>query len=199
MRFPSLERTLGRSAAALAGASALASAAPACITAPPPDLPEAPVHRPTIMHDAVVPTASGILTVWPMYDTFVVPIEVYTPSLGVEWEAYVDYYTGPDNRNRSATPAAGSGPVFEDGGAYVALVTVPLDEIAKQQCHMIQVVVSSGFEVGSTAHTPDSQLGDTIDWNYQPGGQSCYRSDASKLLDASAVDAPVDGLPIVPD
>ena len=181
--------------AAVASALAAAAAVAACITTPPPDLPVIPYRRPTILHDSVQPPSDRILSVWPA--EFEVPVKVDDPSVGFEWNAFVDYDPafGTMTPNRSGTV---SSPVEVDSGVTV----VPFQLLAPDArfCHHIEFQVAHSFQTSrGSPHTPDSLGGDSVTWTYNAGGgpNGCPVYDAGAVQDGAFLDAPVDGLPVV--
>jgi hypothetical protein len=184
--------------------SALATAA--CIVAPPPDLPPAVAHRPTILHDSVVPPADQILTSAEVPDggalTFLVPVELDDPSRQFSWELFIDY----DPYTASAPFLYGQvQPTASTVDAGTVVVAIPLSfqdgRLSTPYCHRVEFLVAYTF---SAFHTPDSLGGDIVTWLYNGAGglDGCPLSyDASALGDSgwSPADAPADQLPIVPE
>jgi hypothetical protein len=189
--------------ACAAVAAALASST-ACITAPPPDLPQPPPHRPTILHDSVWPPPDQILASLPTSD-FVVPVELDDPNQSFEWEVFVDYdpLLSPSSAIFTAVPPS---PDDVDGGIYTVDFPAPSVPQAPDpgRCHRIDFLVAHHFDSASP-HTWDSIGGDNVTWIYNPGGSpgGCPVYDAGSLQDGAfpppTPDAPPDTLPIVPE
>jgi hypothetical protein len=165
----------------------------ACILADPPaELPTLPVMRPTVVHGAVVPSASRVLGGIPRQ--FEVPVEILDPSITFEWRVFVDY-----------DPLAPSNAVFagtsERAASRPSLTTriisfgnpIPRSDPSLQACHVIEFLVAYSF-AGTSSHTPDGRGGDTIVWFYDPIGDlgGCPRYDAGAFGDASAPAADAD-------
>jgi hypothetical protein len=189
-------------ACVLAGALATV----ACIVAPPPDLPPQPLHRPTILHDSVVPPTDQILTAAQIADggslTFLIPVELDDPDRQFSWELFVDYdpYTTPGPFLYGAVQPT---PSAVDAGTVVVAIPVSFEDrrLSSPYCHRIEFIVAYSF---SAFHTPDSLGGDTATWLYNGAGGSdgCPTSyDASALGDGGwpMPDAPADQLPVVPE
>jgi hypothetical protein len=184
-------------AALLAGAgcaslgAAFASLA-ACLTAPPPDLPELPLHRPTILHDAVVPPTDYVLTQLPT--EFVVPVVLEDPNEYFSWSVFVDYPEVPAQAFFGVeTPTPGT----IDGGVFLQTFDdPPVDDPAA--CNRIEFIVAHQFNQ-SSPHTPDSLGGDIVTWLYSTGGPAaCVETyDAGDGAFVSA-DVVADTLPISP-
>jgi hypothetical protein len=177
--------------------AAIASLA-SCLTAPPPDLPALPLHRPTILHDAVVPPSDQVLTELPV-DGFVVPVVLEDPNEFFVWDVFVNY---PDDGTSPVTPPGVTivtpTPGTTDGG----VVTVGFPSPGKDKipdpsaCNRIDFVVAHQFN-SSSLHTPDSTGGDVVTWLYSTGGPSaCIATyDAG---DGAFFEAAPDGLPVAP-
>jgi hypothetical protein len=172
----------------------------ACITAPPPDLPQPPAHRPTILHESVVPPPDQILAVLPT--EFVIPVQLDDPNQSFEWEIFVDYdpLQAP---NPYYTLQVQPTPDTVDGGIITVDAPPPTDSQADpSRCHRIDFLVAHAFDP-ATPHTWDSIGGDIVTWIYNPGGGpgGCPVYDAGSLQDGAfpPADAPSDGLPIVPE
>ncbi len=190
-------------AAACAGGLVAAAAAleGACITAPPPTLPVEPDERPTILHEAVRPSADVPLVEWPPGGEFVVPIDLDDQNEPFCWDVFIDY--NPYG-TAGGTGLVGAGVVCEmappsalDGGVFP--LSFVLGEPDPGSCHRIQFNVAHKFEPDS--HTPDQIGGDSITWTFVPGGGAdCPAYDAGAIEDggASAGDAPPDGLLVTP-
>jgi hypothetical protein len=191
---------LGFIAAACTGVTLALVTSTGCIVAPPPDLPELPVERPTILHEAVVPPADQILAELP--SEFVVPVELVGPDQSFVWDVFVDYDpcvgascepTPPARFPQMVQPAPGT----LDGG--IAIVSFSLDPLDPSLCHRIDFLVAHQFDPGS-ARTWDSVGGDIVTWIYNPGGQpnGCPIYDAGAFQDGAF--PPNDsGLPVVPE
>jgi hypothetical protein len=178
----------------IAGAAAVVVAcgltAPACITAPPPDLPQLPTRRPTVVNDAVQPP-EGLLPGWPSDNQFVVPVEMGNPSPFV-YNVFVDFPVNPVAKYSGSVTAT----VPPDGG--IVPVRFPLDPPDPLICpHHVEFLVAHGFDPKSQ-HTFDGFGGDVATWEYFPGGSGdqCPSYDAG---DGSVPDAPLDALPVAPE
>jgi hypothetical protein len=176
-----------------------------CITAPPPEIPQLPLQRPTILHDAVVPPTNQILAQLPT--EFVVPVQLDDPDESFEWDVFVDYNpcadptscqpTAPTIYPQLVQPTPGT----LDGG--VSLVSfASFTDLDDTLCHRIDFLVAHQFDPGS-AHTWDSVGGDIVTWFYNPGGgpNGCPIYDAGALQDGAfpPPDAAPDGLPVTPE
>lgn len=193
---------IGLVVAGCACAAVAFSTSTACITAPPPDLPTPPPHRPTILHESVVPPTDQILARLPTAG-FVVPVQLEDPNQSFEWEVFVDYDPVQSPNPAIFTPVLPT-PDTVDGGIYTVdfpppIVPQPPDP---GRCHRIDFLVAHHFDSASP-HTWDSVGGDIVTWLYNPGGSpgGCPVYDAGSLQDGAfpAPDAPPDTLPIVPE
>lgn len=196
---------LGLVAAACGCIAATVLTSTACVTAPPPQLPEVAGHRPTILHDAVQPPTTVILGALP--SEFVVPVELDDPSETFEWDFFVDYNpcanpascqeTQPVQGVHTVTPTPGT----LDGGVVIVAFTPPTD-LTTSQCHRIDFLVAHTFDPRS-AHTWDSVGGDIVTWFYNPGDVPCdlFVYDAGSVQDGAfpPADAGSEGLPVVPE
>ena len=185
------------------GATALAVAGgvAACITAPPPDLPELPQRGPRIVQDAVRPPANAYLTALPADGIFNVPVEVTDPTRTIDGRAFVDFYPGSNNMGRNATGFAfdKSVPPTLDGGTTLVSFMLPSFELGDlTACHIIQFFVADSFS-DQSGHTAGDSLGaDSVTWFYAPNGPSgCSEYDAGD--GAFPSDAPFDGILQTPD
>jgi hypothetical protein len=193
-------RSIALAAAGCGCIGAMVMAA-ACIVAPPPELPPARAHRPTILHTSVSPPADLPLTVWP--SEFSVPVELDDPNQAFYWDVFVDYdgtspfpITGETQQPVTASPAA------LDGG--VMSVTFSLDPISfgidETRCHRIEMFVAHGFAIANPRQqafrTFDYVGGDSVVWFFTPP-DGCFGNDAG---DAAFVpnDAPSESLPVPP-
>jgi hypothetical protein len=180
----------------------------ACITAPPPQLPEETEHRPTILHESVVPSGV-ILAELPL--EFEVPVDLEDPNESFQWDVFIDYEAciDPPNCTSATPPRTPPGvvtvtptPGTLDGGIAWVSFSAPTD-LDPSQCHSIQVFVAHQFEPGSP-HQPDSIGGDSVQWIYDPpGAVSCdlIVYDAGAFQDGAfpPADAPSEALPAVPE
>jgi hypothetical protein len=183
--------------------------AAACIIAPPPDLPTQPVERPTILHDAVVPPADGIMTPAQLPEnrvmTFLVPVLLDDPNEAFAWEAFVDYdpYTNPKPcASEKVEPTPGT----LDGGTLVVPFQLAFNDgnppcnLQAPSCHRIEFIVAYSF---SQFHVPDSIGGDSVVWLYNGSGDTsaCLAYDASAFGEGGLPmqDAASDHLPVVPE
>jgi hypothetical protein len=182
-----------------AAAAAGALETVACVIAPPPDLPVPPIHRPTILHDAVLPPADVVLTQLPAQG-FVVPVLLEDPNESFCSRVFVDF--DPYNNPAALFPEC-QGPTPQTANGGVVLVDFSLDSVTLDPsfCHRIEFLVAAEFNEASP-HTPTSIGGDSVTWLYNAaGGDGCPLYDAGALGDAgfSMPDAPIDGLPIAPE
>jgi len=198
--------TLGLVATACAGIAAAMLVSTACITAPPPQLPEEVEQRPTILHESVQPPTNGFLTELP--PEFIVPVVLEDPNESFQWDVFVDYNacapstcqpTQPLGPVRTVSPTPGT----LDGG-IVQVFFPPPTGLDPSRCHWIDFVVAYQFETG-LPHTPATPPGgDLVTWTYDPGGtvpcsQLVY--DAGSVQDGAfpPTDAGADALPVVPE
>jgi len=196
---------LGLAAAACVAVAMLL--ATACITAPPPQLPEEVEHRPTILHESVVPPTDQILSSLP--SEFLVPVVLEDPNETFEWDVFIDYNACADPSTCTPTsPLTPPGVVTQkptpgtlDGGVVVVPFDPPAD-LGTTQCHRIDFLVAHQFDQG-TPHTWDSVGGDIVTWFYNAGGgpNGCPVYDAGSLQDGAfpPADAGAEALPAVPE
>ncbi len=192
-----------RAAALAYGLGALVAGA--CIVAPPPDLPPQQVVRPTILHDAVVPPADGILTSADLSQSgvmnFLVPVVLEDPNQAFAWELFVDYDAYTNDRPCSLGTVQPT-PGAMDGGTIGVPFSLHFDDcnLAAPYCHRIEFVVAYSF---SEYHIPDSIGGDSVVWLYNGAGgtNGCTPYDASAFGEGGfpMMDAPSEQLPIVPE
>ncbi|MGD0526926.1 MAG: hypothetical protein ABSE49_17400 [Polyangiaceae bacterium] len=180
----------------------------ACITAPPPELPAEIEHRPTILHESLVPPAANVLPELPPQG-FVVPILLEDPNEPFWWEVFVDYNpcTDPPNCTVATSPEPPGAryvaptPGTLDGGVVPVSFTLPAD-VDPTQCHQISFFVAHGFSSTSPV-TFDPIGGDSAVWNYWPEGVQCTQLvyDAGAFQDGAfpPADAAPDSLPVVPE
>lgn len=187
---------LAAAAAACVGAAVVSMAA--CLTSPPGDLPTLPLHRPTILHDAVQPPTDQVLTELPI--EFVVPVVLEDPNEFFEWDVFVNY---PDNGTEPQI-----GPNFQpptpgtlDGGVFLQTFgPLSQDKIPDPTaCNRIEFIVAHQFNQASP-HTPDSTGGDIVTWLYSTGGAAAcvasYDAGDGAFPDTGST---TDGPPIVPE
>ena len=198
--------TLGLVAATCGCFAAAILTSTACITAPPPQLPEVAGHRPTILHESVVPPTTLFLPALPL--EFVVPVQLDDPNESFQWDVFVDYIPCSDPSTcQPASPKTPPGvvtvnptPGTLDGRVEVVHVSPPLG-LSNSECHKIDFVVAHQFN--SDSHTWDSVGGDIVTWIYDPGGAlpcPLLVYDAGSVQDgAFPPDAGSDGLPAVPE
>jgi hypothetical protein len=192
-------------AACVAVATLLATA---CITAPPPQLPEEVEHRPTILHESVVPPTDQILPDLPT--EFEVPVLLEDPNETFQWDVFVDYNGCANLSNCQPTPplqppgvtTVTPTPGTLDGGVVMVNFSVPSD-LDPSRCHTIDFVVAQQFEA-VFPHTPNPIGGDIATWIYDPGGAipcSLLVYDAGSVQDGAfpPADAPAEALPVVPE
>lgn len=160
-------RTWGAAAFVFTSASVLCAVAAgvACITTPPPDLPELPPQPPTIVHDAVYPP-EGVLVTWPQDLQFTVPVRMAKPGEGFFFEVIYDYRTPTPTVLKDRTPA----PVIPDGGMEILpLPALPIPDDIGICPREIEVVVAADF---GAIGVPDSIGGDFARWTYAPNGSA---------------------------
>jgi hypothetical protein len=160
----------------------------ACVTALPPTLPAAPIHRPTIVHDALVPPADLPLTEWPADGEFIVTVQV-DPNQAFQWSVFEDYDpTNPTNSLYFRNPSQVQAP--PDGG--LALVPFVIPSLPQDGlCHRIDFVVSTLVSINGVSlanyialvHSPGLD-GDIATWLYV-GPTGCPSYDAGVPLDAA--------------
>jgi hypothetical protein len=180
-------------AAGSASAVACALAVAACITAPPPDLPQLPPRRPTIEDDAVQPPA-GPLYDWPSDNTFIVPVQVDVQSPAFYYNVFVDYSAVTQ---QALQEFSGTGPGLLDGG--VTFVSFTLSQPDTPTCpHIIDFLVATGFSPSNSSFTPNGVGGDIATWWYYPDGAQggCPAYDGG---DGVFPDVLVDGLLVTPE
>jgi hypothetical protein len=187
-------RIAGLVAATSVGLCAAVAAVTACITVPPPDLPDPPLLSPHIQRESVVP-AMGDLFAWPRDNTFIVPVEMDNPTETFLYRVFVDYDDVPAGTQLHKQPVwSGGGPNAPDGG--VSLVTFPLDAPATPTCpHVIDFVVAHNFSPGSD-RVWDNVGGEIGTWTYYPNGEPCSDYDSG---DGSFPEASFEGLPVPPE
>ncbi len=183
---PRLEhRNLWRTVFA-AGPCALAAAAgAACLTVTPPPLPAPDQLHPTILHDAVVPSAGTPLAEWPEDGTFIVPVEVEGPDESFFYDVFIDYDPVTNTGNVIPPYLEEATPDTVDGGIMTVRFTIatPPDP---RFCHTVEFLVADGFDQRSL-HTPDSFGGDIVTWFYTAGGgpNGCPAYDAGSFQDGA--------------
>jgi hypothetical protein len=146
-----------------AGAAIAPLAGVACITAPPPDLPQLPDQAPMILHDAVFPP-QGNLTEWPDGGSFTVPVKMAKPGEAFFYAVVYDY--GTPIQFPAVAPTQVS--ALPDGGTELIPLTLkqPTD---KRVCpHEIAFIAAARFQPGGT--TPNPVDGDIVTWTFFPNG-----------------------------
>ena len=148
---------------ALAGAVGALMTGAACITAPPPDLPQLPDQAPMIEHDAVFPP-QGVLTEWPDGGSFTIPVKMAKPGEAFFYAVVYDYGTPIQFPERAPTQVS----ALPDGGTELILLTLkpPSD---KRICpHQVAFIAAARFQPGGT--TPNAVDGDIVTWTFFPNG-----------------------------
>jgi len=171
----------------------------ACVTATPPDLPEPPLRRPTILHSAVVPPEDQPLAEWPSDGQFLVPVEVDAPNVGFYYDVFIDFDPITGSGMVIAPQPVAPDPDKLDGGIQEVSFQIPTPP-DPAFCHRVEFLVANAFNARSP-HTPDSIGGDVATWWYTAGGgpDGCPSYDAGALEDgAFPSDAAADALPSVP-
>jgi hypothetical protein len=181
--------------------------ATACITAPPPELPQEVTHRPTILHESVVPPA-GLVPV-DVLGEFVVPVELEDPNEAFQWDVFIDYNDCADPSSCQPTAPLAPGvvtvtptPGTLDGGVELVSFLVPPD-LDPSRCHTIDFLVAHRFETG-LPRTWDPVGGDIATWIWDPAGSvpcSLVVFDAGSAQDGAfpPTDAGAEALPAVPE
>jgi hypothetical protein len=157
----------------------------ACVTALPPMLPVAPAHRPTIVHDALVPPADLPLTEWPADGEFIATVQV-DPDMAFQWTVFMDYDPTNPTVSLVVTPTVVQAP--PDGG--LALVSFQVAQPVDGLCHRVDFVVSKQVPINGVSfanyvtllHSPGLD-GDIASWVYV-GPTGCPSYDAGVPLDA---------------
>jgi hypothetical protein len=194
--FGSRRRPVGVALAVALGATGGTGAMSAsCLSVSPSSLPGGSATRPTILHDAVIPTASALLVDWPEDDTFIVPVDVGASREPFVYDVFVDYAPTDDGgasgiailpRTESPTPES------LDGGIFMVQFVLPPPD--PRFCHTIEFLVAHAFD-GASDHAADSVGGDAVTWYYTAGNANgCPQSDAggssSESLDAEGDEVP---------
>jgi hypothetical protein len=200
MNGTSFVRDLRVRVAALVAATSLvlyaaAAAVSACITVPPPDLPEPRLVGPTALHNSVVPP-EGILLTWPPDATFIVPVKMDNPTETFVYNVFTDYYdVPPGTQSYPQRVASGGGPNAPDGG--ISLMMFMLKAPKTSTCpHRIDFVVAHQFNQNSD-RVWDNYGGDIVTWSYYPSGEPvCSDYDSG---DGSFPEASFDGFPLPPE
>ena len=186
--------------------------ATACITAPPPELPQEVTHRPTIKHESVQPPAGLVAPDLP--NEFVVPVVLEDPNEAFQWDVFIDYNDCADPSSCTPTPPLAPGvqtvtptPGTLDGGVELVSFIAPSD-LDPSRCHTIDFLVAHSFETtrqgGLLPRTWDAVGGDIVTWIWDPGGTvpcSLVVYDAGNVQDGAfpPVDAGAEALPAVPE
>jgi hypothetical protein len=186
--------------------------ATACITAPPPQLPQEVAHRPTIMHESVQPPAG--LVSFDLPSEFLVPVVLEDPNETFQWDVFIDYNDCADPSSCTPTPPLAPGiqtvaptPGTLDGGVEFVSFIVPPD-LDPSRCHNIDFLVAHKFETSSTGsplpRTWDPVGGDIVTWTWDPAGTvpcDLVVYDAGALQDGAfpPADAGTEALPAVPE
>lgn len=179
-------------------AAALVSMA-ACLTSPPGDLPTLPLHRPTILHDAVQPPTDQVLSELP--SEFVVPVVLEDPNEFFEYAVFLNYvdHNSPPKYVTPVQPTPGT----LDGGVTPVTFNVTESDFADPTaCNRIEFIVAHEFNQ-SSPHTPDSTGGDIVTWLFSTGGPAaCVETydagDGAFPSGDAMADAGGDGAIIVP-
>ena len=169
----------------------------ACITAPPPDLPNPPLQGPTIQQSGVQPPTNQDLTALPDGNIFIVPVLPGQPSEAFSIKVFVDFNPGGNNTNRQATAATRTimypvTPATLDGGVYAARFVFGPDDIGDPNaCHWIEAIVADSFTDNSD-HTP-ADMSDSVSWHYVPNSlHGCLQFDAGPFQDGAFPDVSPD-------
>jgi hypothetical protein len=178
-------------------AVAIAGSLEACITTPPPDLPDASA-RPTILHDSVTPPVDETLTEWPPGGEFYVPVQLNDPNEEFCWVVFVDYNPYGLNTTGLLSPGkqceVASPSQFDAGVVGIPVIVSGVDTTV---CHQVQFLVAENFEIDN--HTPVTPPGgDDVFWNYDPGGAPCPLYDAGASADGAFPDAASGAFPVTP-
>jgi hypothetical protein len=171
---------------------ACAGGVASCITAPPEKVPTIPPERPTILHGSVYPSEDEYLTT--LTGEFIIPIQLIDPTQPFLTQEVIDQNPVPDTlRQYTPTPASLQGEI------YTVQFTLPLTSlnIDPGMCHDILFLVAYSFNENSPLSAGDNLGSDQAHWFYvPPGSNGCYEYDAG---DAAPIDAPSDGLLLIPD
>ncbi len=161
----------------------------ACLTAPPPPVPEIPQQRPQILQASVFPPADQDLTALPPDGQFIVPLLISQPDQSFEFEVYVDFNPGVDNNLGDETGERSYGneiPATLDGGIFSVSFTLQPNQLGDPNaCHLIQFLVAHSFDLTASStltaspHTPDTLGSDIVTWHYVPNPlNGCLEYDA---------------------
>jgi hypothetical protein len=189
-----VERHRGLLAPALAIVFAAAAATASCIEAPPADPPQVPQQGPTIVQDAVTPSANVYLRGLPAGGEFSVPVKISDASQTMTCAVFIDFDPGRDNSQfatNAATRCPNTPPAL-DGLTTLTFTLTPISLGDPTACHVIQCFVTNAFDLNSL-HTPSDALAtDSVTWQYAPEGPG----GCSQLPDAGdgsfPPDAPTD-------
>jgi len=158
-----------RIAAALACAVAPVSAALAavsCVLTEPVDLPAKPHRHPTILHGAVAPPLSSVVSVVDGTDRqFAVPVQLDDPTQGYAWAVFIDY---EPSLGATHSPIQGNTVVGAEGNADIQVINFGvLQSSLGPGCHRIELIVALSFVV---PHVADPYGADSVSWFYSPAG-----------------------------
>jgi hypothetical protein len=172
-----------------------------CLAAYPPDLPEVPAHRPTILPDES-PEIDVPMVEWP--SLFIANVEI-DPGQSFVWGPFLDY-DPIANPNPAISPVTVP-PQLGDQPVNVSFsLAMPPDGL----CHRIDLLVADAFGRSGPFslnyfHTPSPEAGvggDIVTWWYTGG---LGLGDCSSLFGGSLpeggfpFDAPTDSPPPVPE
>jgi len=150
----------------------VASVLAACILADPlPEQRSLPTRRPSIVHASVSPAESQPLM--DLHDTFIVPLQLYNPTIPFEWRVFVDY----DPLQKNAYEIHGSGGGTSSTADYQIIPFSIGEEKYGDRCHTFEFLVAFSFIAN---HTADAAGADSISWFYVPNGDfsKCTSYDA---------------------
>jgi hypothetical protein len=191
-------RATGLFAAASLALCATVAGVAACITTPPPDLPDPRLVQPSVLSDTVPPT--GQLLQWPTDGSFTVFVdEKDNPAQPFQWAVFVDYDDNYASNSNPSFTLLGSGPSApdNDGGTNRVEFTLPTAPSTPFPCpHRIDFVVVNQFAMNSD-RVPNSVGGDTVSWFYYPDGVAACAA-AYDAGNGAFPEASFDRLPIPP-
>lgn len=156
------------------------------LTDPPGDRPAASTRRPAIVHEALDPPVSQVLTAVTRETTLRITVEA-EPEVQLVWRMFVDF----NPQLSGAAVSEGTIPADPKNLAPTRVVDVPIYGFFDDtQCHTLEVIVAQSFSTKS-AWTPNSPGGDSAVWFFRPGDPAgaCPGLDAGSFADAAAFDA----------
>ncbi len=147
-----------------------------------------PSRPPSIVTESVAPTLAQPLLQFP--SQFVVPVQLYNPTVTFYWGVFVDYdpsFDNPSTNNTLAQSGQGAGtPNSND----LQVVSFSLPDVYATGCHRIDFLATLDV---TRSHTTSGA--NVVTWFYTPGGNvgACFLYDAGPFdggdADAGAGDA----------